>query len=138
MQITEADDQWRHPDHVLGRRHGPLRVGRHAGCGNPPALALLADGPVRFDGDEQAYARPMSPLLEALRRLGASVAAQGDTLPFTVQGTARIAKVGPVAVTLDASGSSQFVSALLMVAARLPGGLDLRHVGPPPPGRTSR
>ena len=38
-------------------------------------------------------------------------------------------------MTLDASGSSQFVSALLMVGARLPGGLDLRHVGPPIPSR---
>ena len=56
-------------------------------------------------------------------------------MPFTVHSTARIAKAGPVAVTLDASGSSQFVSALLMVAARCPGGLDLRHVGPPLPSR---
>ena len=28
-----------------------------------PPLAVLADGPVAFDGDEQAYARPMRPLL---------------------------------------------------------------------------
>ena len=38
-------------------------------------------------------------------------------------------------MTLDASGSSQFVSALLMAGARLPGGLDPRHVGPPVPSR---
>ena len=35
-----------------------------------PPLAALADGPVAFDGDEQAYARPMGPLLEALTALG--------------------------------------------------------------------
>ncbi|MGI3780264.1 MAG: 3-phosphoshikimate 1-carboxyvinyltransferase, partial [Janthinobacterium lividum] len=34
-----------------------------------PPLAALADGPVAFDGDEQAYARPMRPLLDALRDL---------------------------------------------------------------------
>jgi 3-phosphoshikimate 1-carboxyvinyltransferase len=135
-QITETGDQWQVTP--------PARFSGHVtvDCGLAgtvmrflPALALLADGPVRFDGDEQAYARPMGPLLEALRRLGASVDSQGDTLPFRVDSTAGIAKVGPAEVTIDASGSSQFVSALLMVAARLPGGLEVRHVGPPLPSR---
>jgi 3-phosphoshikimate 1-carboxyvinyltransferase len=95
-----------------------------------PALAPLADGPVRFDGDEQAYARPMAPLLEALTALGAKVDADRGTLPFTVDGA-----VSGSEVTLDASSSSQFVSALLMVGARLPAGLDLRHSGLPIPSR---
>ena len=95
-----------------------------------PPLALLADGPVHFDGDEQAYARPMAPLLDALAALGAVVTSERGTLPFTVAGEASSGSV-----TLDASGSSQFVSALLMVGARLPGGLDLRHSGPPLPSR---
>jgi 3-phosphoshikimate 1-carboxyvinyltransferase len=132
VQITEAGREWQVTP--------PARFSGHVtvDCGLAgtvmrflPALALLADGPVRFDGDEQAYARPMGPLLEALRRLGASVENDGDTLPFTVEGSGRIDRE----VTLDASGSSQFISALLMVAARLPGGLDLRHVGPPLPSR---
>lgn len=136
VQITETGDQWA----IIppARFRGQVTVD----CGLAgtvmrflPALALLADGPVRFDGDEQAYARPMGPLLEALRKLGASVDSQSDVLPFSVHSTAWIAKVGPAQVTVDASGSSQFVSALLMVAARLPGGLDLRHVGPPLPSR---
>ena len=52
--------------------------------------------------------------------------------PFTApQGSA---KAGPVAVTLGPRlGSSQFVGALLMVAARLPGGLDLRTDRPAAP-----
>jgi 3-phosphoshikimate 1-carboxyvinyltransferase len=91
-------------------------------------LALLADGPVRFDGDEQAYARPMAPLLNALAALGAEVTSDEGTLPFTVAGRA-----SADSVTLDASGSSQFVSALLMIGARLPSGLQVRHVGPPVP-----
>jgi 3-phosphoshikimate 1-carboxyvinyltransferase len=95
-----------------------------------PPLALLADGPVHFDGDEQAYARPMAPLLDALTALGATVTANGGRLPFTVAGPASSSSV-----TFDASGSSQFVSALLMVGARLPAGLDLRHSGPPVPSR---
>jgi 3-phosphoshikimate 1-carboxyvinyltransferase len=93
-----------------------------------PPLALLADGPVRFDGDEQAYARPMASLLDALAALGAEVTADDGRLPFTVAGRASASTV-----TLDASGSSQFISALLMVGARLPSGLEVRHVGPPVP-----
>jgi 3-phosphoshikimate 1-carboxyvinyltransferase len=97
-----------------------------------PPLALLADGPVSFDGDEQAYARPMRPLLGALSDLGAEVTAdgEGDGLPFTVAGRADLAGG---TVTLDASTSSQYVSALLLVGARLAGGLEVLHAGPPVP-----
>jgi 3-phosphoshikimate 1-carboxyvinyltransferase len=97
-----------------------------------PPLAVLADGPVAFDGDEQAYVRPMGPLLGALRDLGARVHADGtgDGLPFTVAG-------GPDqlggTIRIDASTSSQFVSALLLVGARLGGGLEVVHEGPPVP-----
>ena len=89
-----------------------------------PPLALLADTPTRFFGDPQAAARPMSGLLSALRQLGARVDA--DSLPFTVC-------PGPLAsdhdVTVDSSASSQFLSGLLLVGARLPSGLRLRHIG---------
>ena len=97
-----------------------------------PPLAVLADGPVAFDGDAQAYGRPMRPLLDALRDLGAqvSVDADGEGLPFTVTG--RPDQAGGT-VTLDASTSSQHVSALLLVGARLAGGLEVVHSGPPVP-----
>src|SRR5918995_3808909 len=38
-----------------------------------PPIAALADGPVHFDGDQQAYARPMKVILRALRSIGARV-----------------------------------------------------------------
>ena len=91
-----------------------------------PPMVLLADGPVSFDGDEGARVRPMGALLDALRALGAVVDDEGTgTLPFTVT-------PGPIAtheVTIDASASSQFVTGLLLVAPRLPGGLTIRHQG---------
>ena len=90
-----------------------------------PPVAALGSGPVTFDGDEQARSRPMAPVLTALRALDVRVEDEGrGTLPFTVRGPARGGSVD-----LDASASSQFVSALLLVAARLPGGLLIRHTG---------
>src|SRR5699024_1910490 len=48
------------------------------------------------------------------------------SLPFTVHGTGRVAGG---TLTIDASSSSQFVSALLLAAARFEDGLTLHHEG---------
>jgi 3-phosphoshikimate 1-carboxyvinyltransferase len=94
-----------------------------------PAVAALADGPVRFDGDAGARVRPMGPVLGALRTLGVRVEAHGEPgyLPFTVTGRGAV-RGGHVDV--DASASSQFVSGLLLAGARFERGLTLRHIGP--------
>ncbi|WP_028047667.1 3-phosphoshikimate 1-carboxyvinyltransferase [Cellulomonas sp. URHE0023] len=93
-----------------------------------PAVAALADGPVRFDGDTSALARPMGPVLTALRTLGVRVDEHGEPghLPFTVHGRGGVAGGQ---VDIDASESSQFVSGLLLAAARFERGLTLRHTG---------
>lgn len=98
-----------------------------------PGLAMFADGPVRFDGDAQAYARPMKPVLEGLEQLGARIEYHGEPgrLPFTLTPPAASDGTGAPAhtVSIDASGSSQFISGLLLIGARLPGGLELQHTG---------
>ncbi|MDF2144177.1 3-phosphoshikimate 1-carboxyvinyltransferase [Knoellia sp. p5-6-4] len=115
-----------------------LRGGGRVDCGLAgtvmrflPPVAALCDGPVEFDGDEQARVRPMGPVLDALRGLGARIDDGGrGRLPFTVHGTGRMPGGE---VTLDASASSQFVSALLLAGPRYDGGVTVRHVGPPVP-----
>ena len=101
-----------------------------------PALAALLPGEFGFDGDAHARKRPMAPLLDGLRQLGVDVPCEGDqadALPFTVQspGLAQHPVEGSSIpeVRIDASASSQFVSAFLLVAPRLPQGLVIRHVG---------
>jgi 3-phosphoshikimate 1-carboxyvinyltransferase len=89
-----------------------------------PPLAALADAAVEFDGDEQARARPIAPLLDALRGLGVRI--DGTGLPFRVQGSGSVAG-GTVAI--DASGSSQFVSGLLLCGASFTEGLTVQHTG---------
>jgi 3-phosphoshikimate 1-carboxyvinyltransferase len=113
----------------------PLRGPADVDCGLagtvmrflPPAAAI-AEGEIRFDGDPHARKRPMSTVLGALRSLGADV--EGDALPFTLRGTGSLAGGE---VTIDASGSSQFVSGLLLSGARYDKGVTVRHDGKPVP-----
>ncbi|MET1005891.1 MAG: 3-phosphoshikimate 1-carboxyvinyltransferase [Propionibacteriaceae bacterium] len=97
-----------------------------------PPVAALANGSVAFDGDEQAYGRPMDVILESLAALGVTIEGQEMALPFTLTGNPQLR--GGI-VTLDASTSSQFVSGLLLAGARYAGGLDIRHDGKPIPSQ---
>lgn len=104
------------------------------GTGVRLLLAQLVGLPGRFvvDGSPRLRERPMAALVQALRHLGASirpgVPGRGDHLPLVVEG--RVLAGGRV--TLDASASSQFVSALLMLAPLLPAGLEVRLPVAPP------
>ena len=92
-----------------------------------PPVAVLADGPVRFDGDPRARERPLGVVLEALRTLGAEIDDGGrGALPLTILGAAGFPGG---AVTIDASASSQFVSGLLLAGARYDKGVTVHHVG---------
>lgn len=92
-----------------------------------PPVAALAAGSVAFDGDPHARERPMAVLLDALRGLGVRIDDGGRaTMPFQVAGQGHVP--GGV-VTMDASASSQFVSALLLAGARYDDGVDVRHNG---------
>lgn len=93
-----------------------------------PPIAGLSSGAVSFDGDEHMRKRPVGEILGALRALGVDV--PGDALPFTVHGTGAV-RGGTVVV--DASASSQFISALLLAGARYDEGVDVRHDGKPVP-----
>ena len=99
-----------------------------------PALAALLPGEFAFDGDPHARQRPMGPVLEGLRQLGVQVECeQGENaLPFVLRspGLASVEGVSEAPVVrIDASTSSQFVSALLLMAPRLPQGMVLVHEG---------
>jgi 3-phosphoshikimate 1-carboxyvinyltransferase len=89
-----------------------------------PPVAALGTETVTFDGDEQARARPIAPLLDGLRALGVGI--DGDALPFDVRGEGAV-RGGTVEI--DASGSSQFVSGLLLSGAAFDEGLTVVHTG---------
>lgn len=87
-----------------------------------PSVAALAEGQSYFDADDQARQRPLSTVLDALREIGVEI--NGSSIPFTVEGTGRV-RGGDV--TIDASESSQFVSGLMLSAARFDNGIRIKH-----------
>jgi 3-phosphoshikimate 1-carboxyvinyltransferase len=91
-----------------------------------PPLAALNLGKTDFDGDAAARRRPMKTTIDSLRALGATVLDEDGSLPFTIIGQGSVAGGE---ITIDASSSSQFVSGLLLAAARFEKGLTLRHMG---------
>ncbi|MEW2578673.1 3-phosphoshikimate 1-carboxyvinyltransferase [Streptomyces syringium] len=115
---------------IPARLHGPATVD----VGNAgtvmrflPPVAALADGPIRFDGDPRSYERPLHGVIDALRALGARIDDnERGALPLTVHGGGAL-DGGPVEI--DASSSSQFVSALLLSGPRFNQGVEVRHIG---------
>jgi 3-phosphoshikimate 1-carboxyvinyltransferase len=96
-----------------------------------PPVAGLSGGAVSFDGDPHMRSRPIGEVLGALRTLGVTVEDDGrGSLPFTVRGSGA---VDGGTVVVDASASSQFISALLLAGARYEHGIDVRHDGKPVP-----
>src|SRR4051794_10664836 len=130
-EIDTSGDDWKVTP-------GPVRGRRTIDCGLAgtvmrfvPPVAALADGPVVFDGDPHARKRPMGEVLRGLRGLGVEVDDEDrGSLPFTVVGAGSVRGGN---VTIDASASSQFISALLLAGARYDEGVDVRHDGKPVP-----
>lgn len=92
-----------------------------------PPVAALALGPTAFDGDPYARKRPMAPIIAALQELGVDISDDGrGALPFTVHG---FGEVAGGSIEIDASSSSQFVSGLLLAAARFRDGITVTHRG---------
>lgn len=115
-----------HPGRSARPGHRRCRQRRY-GHALPAPVATLANGPVRFDGDPRSYERPLTGVIDALRVLGARIDDDGrGSLPMTVHGGGAL-DGGPVAI--DASSSSQFVSALLLSAPRFNQGVEVRHTG---------
>jgi 3-phosphoshikimate 1-carboxyvinyltransferase len=92
-----------------------------------PPVAALAVGDVSFDGDPYARERPMATLIDGLRQAGVEVEDAGrGRMPFVVRGTGAVD--GGI-VHIDASASSQFVSGLMLSAARYAKGVEVVHTG---------
>ena len=92
-----------------------------------PPLSALAQGDISFDGDPRSYERPLAPVIAALEELGIEIEHDGRySLPLVVKGKGIIPGG---ALTIDASASSQFLSALLLIAPSTSNGITATHKG---------
>ena len=91
------------------------------------AAAALVDGEVMLDGDNHMRQRPIAPLLAALRQLGVQAQAPSGCPPVRVSGRGEVA--GGRA-EIDGGLSSQYVSAVLMLAACARGPVEVALAGP--------
>jgi 3-phosphoshikimate 1-carboxyvinyltransferase len=127
ISISGNDEAWTITPAPL---RGPARVD----VGNAgtvmrflPPLAALAHGDISFDGDPRSYERPLGPVIKALEELGIEIDHGGRySLPMVIKARGQI-KGG--ALTIDASASSQFLSALLLVAPSMEEGITVTHRG---------
>ena len=134
VSIVDNGDHWVvTPPSALtpqGRLTGPAQID----VGNAgtvmrflPPLAALADGDISFDGDPRSYERPLGPVIKALEELGVSISHDGRySLPLVMHSRGVI-KGGEL--TIDASASSQFLSALLLIAPSTVNGITVKHSG---------
>ena len=90
------------------------------------AAAVLVDGTVILDGDAHMRKRPIGPLVDALRALGVEADAPTGCPPTTVRGTGAV-RGGRAEI--DARLSSQYVSAILMLAPRAEGPVEVALTG---------
>ena len=88
------------------------------------AIAALSGGSTMLTGDESLKKRPMKPILNALETMGVASESDEGTPPITIKG-----KIIGDEVTIDGNISSQFISALLIIAPRLKNGLNLNVNG---------
>jgi len=92
-----------------------------------PPIAALANGLIHFDGDVRSHERPLAPVIKALEQLEVTIEHNDKyRLPLTINGAGKI--IGGE-VEVDASSSSQFVSALLLLGPATETGITVKHIG---------
>jgi 3-phosphoshikimate 1-carboxyvinyltransferase len=92
-----------------------------------PPVAAMAKGLIHFDGDERSHERPLGPVISALESLGVLIEhGSRYSLPMTINANGQL-QGGSVEV--DATSSSQFISALLLVTPATKEGITVIHTG---------
>ena len=88
------------------------------------AIAALSGGNTELTGDDSLKKRPMRPILDSLESLGITTESNDGKPPITIKG-----KIDGNYVNIKGDISSQFISALLIIAPRLESGLTIEIDG---------
>ena len=88
------------------------------------AIAALSGGNTRLTGDESLRKRPMQPILDSLETMGVKTESDDGKPPVHING-----KIEGKEISIKGDISSQFISALMIIAPRLPEGLTINVEG---------
>ena len=88
------------------------------------AIAALSGGNTTLTGDDSLKKRPMQPILDALETMGVETESDEGRPPIHING-----KIQGKEISIKGDISSQFISALLIIAPRLPDGLIINVEG---------
>ena len=126
--LSDSDDT-HHLQAALSSQDAEINVG-HAGTAMRFLTAFFAIQQKRttiLSGSERMHQRPIKVLVEALRALGAEISYLGNEgfPPLKITGK----QLTKEQVKINGNISSQYISALLLIAASLPNGLRVELVG---------
>ena len=126
--LSDSDDT-HHLQHALLTNDTSINIG-HAGTAMRFLTAFFAtqsNRTVTLSGSERMHQRPIKILVDALRSLGAEIlyTEKDGFPPLQIRGK----KLTKNNVKINGNISSQYISALLLIAASLPDGLSIQLLG---------
>ena len=126
--LSDSDDT-HHLQHALLTNDTSINIG-HAGTAMRFLTAFFAtqsNRTVVLSGSERMHQRPIKILVDALRSLGAEISytKKDGFPPLQIRGK----KLTKNNVKINGNISSQYISALLLIAASLPDGLSIQLLG---------
>ena len=126
VQVNESDDTITIENSINSRMQGSMINAENSGTTLriATAIAALSGGNTELTGDDSLKKRPMRPFLNSLEKLGINTESNDGKPPITIKG-----KIKGDHVNIDGDVSSQFISALLIIAPRLDNGLTIEIDG---------
>lgn len=126
VEIDDVGEPWT-VDGTGGHLHAPSSPVAVGQSGLTARIALVlaahADGVTRIEAEGRLLDRPISALVGSLERQGAAITTRSGHLPVTVEG---VGGLWGGQIDIDASQTSQFATALMLVAPLMREGASLR------------
>ena len=126
VEVNESDDTVSVENSIGSRVQGSMINAQNSGTTLriATAIAALSGGNTELTGDDSLKKRPMRPILNSLESLGITTESNDGKPPITIKG-----KIDGNYVNIKGDISSQFISALLIIAPRLDSGLTIEIDG---------
>ena len=126
VEVNESDDTVSVENSIGSTVQGSMINAQNSGTTlrKATAIAALSGGNTELTGDDSLKKRPMRPILDSLESLGITTESNDGKPPITIKG-----KIDGNYVNIKGDISSQFISALLIIAPRLESGLTIEIDG---------